>query len=145
MLLHRSGTKFEDMYWIDSENIRIITEEVNSTQEKKIIYSTSTENKIKDFEHIITIHSHPDSFPPSIEDLNSNYDHNYDLGIVVCHNGKVYMYAANEHISKSYYNLVVVEYLKQGYNEEEAQVKALMELQDNFDVNFKEVTDDDRI
>lgn len=144
MLLHGSGTKFEDMYWVDSENIHIIAEEVTSTKEKKIVYSTSTENKIKDFEQIITIHSHPDSFPPSIEDINSNYDHSYDLGIVVCHNGKVYMYTANERISENYYNLVVVEYLKQDYNEE-AQEKALMEIQDNFDVNFKEVTDHDRI
>ncbi len=76
MLIHRSGTRHEDMYWID---------------------------------------------------------------------GKVYMYTANERINETYYNLVVVEYLKHGYNEDEAQKKALNEIQNNFDIKFREVTDNGSI
>ena len=53
------------------------------------------------------------------------------------------MYKAMENISVDYYNLTVVEYLKQGYNEDEAQVLALQEIKGKFSIQFKEVTDDD--
>ncbi len=145
MLIHRSGTEFEDMYWIDLDEIRVIAEETNSLVKKRIIYSNKTIKKIQLCKNIITIHSHPDSFPPSIADFNSNYDHNYVVGIVACHNGKLYMYSANERINEDYYKLVVEGFLKTGYNEEEAQIKALENLQINFDIKFKEVTDYDCI
>ena len=145
MLIHRSGTEFEDMYWIDLDEIRVIAEETNSLVKKRIIYSNKIIKKIQSCKNIITIHSHPDSFPPSIADFNSNYDHNYVVGIVACHNGKLYMYSANERINEDYYKLVVEGFLKIGYNEEEAQIKALENLQINFDIKFKEVTDYDCI
>lgn len=145
MLIHRSGTEFEDMYWIDLDEIRVIAEETNSLVKKRIIYSNKIIKKNQSCKNIITIHSHPDSFPPSIADFNSNYDHNYVVGIVACHNGKLYMYSANERINEDYYKLVVEGFLKIGYNEEEAQIKALENLQINFDIKFKEVTDYDCI
>ena len=64
-----------------------------------------------------------------------------DNRIVVCHDGRIYMYSAQEYISEDYYNLTVVEYLKQGYNEDEAQRLALQEIQEKFDIQIKEVTD----
>ena len=145
MLIHRSGTEFEDMYWIDLDEIRVIAEETNSLVKKRIIYSNKIIKKIQSCKNIITIHSHPDSFPPSIADFNSNYDHNYVVGIVACHNGKLYMYSANERINEDYYKLVVEGFLRIGYNEEEAQIKALENLHINFDIKFKEVTDYDCI
>ena len=62
---------------------------------------------IKKSENLLTIHTHPDSFPPSIDDINSNYDHNYEIGIVICHDGRVYMYSAEERINVNYYKLTV--------------------------------------
>ena len=50
------------------------------------------------------------------------------------------MYSAEEEISEKYYNLVVEEYIKQGYNECEAQIKTLEELKNKFAIKFKEVT-----
>lgn len=145
MLIHRSGTEFEDMYWIDLDEIRVIAEETNPLVKKRIIYSNKIIKKSQSCKNIIIIHSHPDSFPPSIADFNSNYDHNYVVGIVACHNGKLYMYSANERINEDYYKLVVEVFLKIGYNEEEAQIKALENLQINFYIKFKEVTDYDCI
>lgn len=145
MLIHRSGTEFEDMYWIDLDEIRVIAEETNPLVKKRIIYSNKIIKKSQSCKNIIIIHSHPDSFPPSIADFNSNYDHNYVVGIVACHNGKLYMYSANERINEDYYKLVVEGFLKIGYNEEEAQIKALENLQINFYIKFKEVTDYDCI
>lgn len=142
MLRHRSGTKFEDMYWIDLDTLNIVAKETNLSVEKRIVYSIATEKVIKKSKNLLTIHSHPDSFPPSIDDLNSNYDHGYCVGIVACHDGRVYMYSANERVNENYYKLVVEGYLKNGYNEDEAQVMALYEIRQNFDISFKEVTDD---
>jgi hypothetical protein len=96
MLLHRTGTVLEDMYWIDLDAIRVVAKEVNASIPKKIVYSEATKKTIKEYGNLLTIHTHPDSFPPSIDDINSNYDHSYIVGIVICHDGRIYMYSANE-------------------------------------------------
>lgn len=147
MLEHRTGTKYEDMYWIDLDTLSIVAKETNAVVEKRVVYTAATERVIKKYNNLLTIHTHPDSFPPSIDDLNSNYDHEYVAGIVVCHDGRIYMYFANERVNENenYYKLVVEGYLKSGYNEDEAQIKALSEIQKNFDINFKEVTDNGSI
>ncbi len=145
MLRHRSGTKYEDMCWVDLNSLRVVAREKTCKEEKKIIYSPSTERIVKEYDNLLTLHTHPDSFPPSINDLNSNFDHGYVIGLVICHDGKVYMYSANERINENYYKLVVEGYLKRGYNENEAQISALNEIQKNFDINFKEVTAHDSI
>ena len=143
MLLHRSGTEYEDMYWIDLINGKIVCKITDSKYKKKILYTTTIKKMIKKSENLLTIHTHPDSFPPSIDDINSNYDHNYEIGIVVCHDGRVYMYSAEERINVNYYKLTVEDYLKNGYNEDTAQMEALKELQKKFSIYFKEVTEDD--
>ena len=143
MLLHRSGTEYEDMYWIDLINGKIVCKITDSKYKKKILYTTTIKKMIKKSENLLTIHTHPDSFPPSIDDINSNYDHNYEIGIVICHDGKVYMYSAEERINVNYYKLTVEDYLKNGYNEDTAQIEALKELQNKFSIYFKEVTEDD--
>ncbi len=143
MLLHRSGTEYEDMYWIDLINGKIVCKITDSKYKKKILYTTTIKKMIKKSENLLTIHTHPDSFPPSIDDINSNYDHNYEIGIVICHDGRVYMYSAEERINVNYYKLTVEDYLKNGYNEDTAQMEALKELQKKFSIYFKEVTEDD--
>ena len=143
MLLHRSGTEYEDMYWIDLINGKIVCKITDSKYKKKILYTTTIKKMIKKSENLLTIHTHPDSFPPSIDDINSNYDHNYEIGIVICHDGRVYMYSAEERINVNYYKLTVEDYLKKGYNEDTAQIEALKEMQKKFSIYFKEVTEDD--
>lgn len=143
ILKHRTGTLYEDMYWIDLETLEIIAQETDKNIEEGIEYSNSTKNAIKDKNNLLTIHSHPNSFPPSISDFRSNYSNNYSIGIIICHNGKIYMYHASEDISERYYNMTVAEYIADGYNDFEAQIKALKEISEKFDIEFKEVTDDD--
>ena len=112
MLVHRSGTKYEDMYWIDLDTLKIVAKEIDGITEHAIIYSNETKKTIKKYPNLITIHTHPDSFPPSINDLNSNFDHGYVLGIIICHNGKIFIYSAREQINENYYKMVVESYLK---------------------------------
>lgn len=143
MLEHRSGTKYEDMYWIDPESIMVVAEETESNSEEEIVYRESLIPKIRQYGNLVTIHSHPNSFPPSINDLNSNYSNHYSIGIVVCHDGRIFMYSSGQEINEDYYKLTVEEYLKSGYNEYEAQMHALTDLQSRFDILIKEVTDND--
>ena len=142
MLEHRSGTKFEDMYWIDAAHRRVIAKETESCSEEQIVYSNSIRSKISKYENLITLHSHPNSYPPSINDLNSNFINHYGLGIVACHDGKIFKYASNQEIREDYYKMVVEKYLKKGYNEYEAQIEALKELVTKFEIMVKEVTED---
>lgn len=142
MLEHRSGTKYEDMYWIDAAAKAVVAEETGSNLEEQIIYSNSILSKIQRYDNLITLHSHPNSYPPSINDLNSNFVNNYGLGIVVCHDGKIFKYASNQEIRVDYYKMIVEKYLKKGYNEYEAQIEALKELARKFDIMIEEVADD---
>lgn len=143
MLLHRSGTVYEDMYWIDLDTLQIVADETSKDIEEGIVYSTNTKKIVNSNNNLLTIHSHPNSFPPSIKDLNCNFLYNYSIGIIICHNGKIYMYNANENVSEKYYDLTVAEYLEQGYNDSDAQLLALDELQTKFDIQIKEVTGND--
>ena len=43
-LKHRSGTAFEDMYWIDSDTGKIILSVTDSTDERAIVYSDKIRN-----------------------------------------------------------------------------------------------------
>ena len=70
MLMHRSGTLYEDMYWIDLDTMKIVAEETERDFESQIVYSQKTKEKILKYKNLLTIHSHPNSFPPSITDIN---------------------------------------------------------------------------
>lgn len=142
MLYHRSGTRFEDMYWIDADTLEVVAQETERDYEEKIVYSRSTKRIIKQHKNLITIHSHPGSFPPSVDDLISNYRRKYTLGIVACHNGAIYLYSADNEISKIYYNMKVATFRKKGYNELEAQIEMLKLLKSQGDIFFMEVTND---
>lgn len=139
MLYHRSGTLLEDMYWIDPKECKIIANEINQTQQGKVLYSRSTKKIIKNNANLITIHSHPHSFPPSVEDFNSNNAHKYSIGIICCHNGRVYIYSSQAYIVPLYYKRKVEHFLKKGYNECEAQEKAIELLANLYDIKCKEV------
>lgn len=141
MLIHRSGTLYEDMYWIDLDTLKIVAEETNSVFESEIVYSAKTKEEILKYDNLITIHSHPNSFPPSDADLYSNYLYGYSVGVIVCHNGRVYKYMVGEYIPHGCYNVVIEKYLKQGYNNYEAQVKALEDMKRRYKLEFEEVVD----
>lgn len=139
MLLHRSGTLYEDMYWIDLDTLKIVAEETSSVLESEIVYSAKTKEEILKYNNLITVHSHPNSFPPSDADLESNYMYGYSYGVVVCHNGEVYKYFASEEIRTQYYALVIAKYKGYGYSEKIAILKAYEEIQENYKIKVEEV------
>lgn len=147
MLEHRTGTEYEDMYWIDLDTFSIVAEELNAQTAKEIVYSDKTKKVVEEYKsnpqkRLLTIHTHPSSFPPSIPDFNANFENGYNIGLVICHDGKIFMYAANEELNENYYNLLVAKKLNQGYNDYEARFITLQEMQETFEIVIKEVMDD---
>ena len=97
MLEHRSGTRYEDIAFIDYSTGKSM---INKGYHKE---STAKPNKpmLKMLEKskpntIIAIHNHPGSAVPSIPDLRVCTQRNYKKGIVVCHDGKIYAYSVNK-------------------------------------------------
>lgn len=148
MLLHRSGTEYEDMYWIDLDTLSVVAKEITTDSVKEISYSNKTikivgEYKADPEKRLLTLHTHPSSFPPSIPDFNANFQNGYNMGLVICHDGKIFLYAAEEEISETYYDLLVAKKMNQGYNDYEGRYVALMEMQEKFGIIFKEVMEYD--
>ena len=141
-LKHRSGTSYEDMYWIDSETGDIIASEINSQTQQKIVYSEVTKKVVSSHEKnkIITVHTHPNSMPPSAADFNSCYRNGYKRGYVACHDGKVFAYTSEQEISEELYSLYISSYISEGMSEYDAQIKTLEKLKENHLIDFWEVT-----
>lgn len=139
MLFHRNGTKFEDMYWIDIDNNTIVASEVNQKIECQIKYSKATMKTVKKHKELLVIHTHPYSMPPSIRDFNSNFRNGYKISLVVCHDGKIFMYRSNRYVSEFLYKGTVAKYKKMGYDDFKAQMFSLKEYEQKGDIMFKEV------
>jgi proteasome lid subunit RPN8/RPN11 len=93
MLRHRSGSKYEDLAFINSSTGETLTQtncktagKVSPTRNMKKMIKNADENTI------IGIHNHPTSSVPSIDDLEAAVQMKYKYGIVACHDGTVYKY-----------------------------------------------------
>lgn len=139
MLWHRSGTLYEDMYWIDAENLCVVASETTCDLEQQIVYSEATRKAIRGKEGLVTIHSHPSSFPPSLADFNSNFVNGNGIGIVCGHDGRVYKYWAEEEIAEISYEFYKEECYKTYRDEGMAQEKAICEMRKFYTIGFEEV------
>jgi hypothetical protein len=138
-LKHRSGTIFEDMYWIDSNTGKVIFSVTDSTEERAILYTDKIKKAIRNNTNIVTLHTHPSSMPPSIDDFNSCYKNGYKEGFIACHNGKIFKYTAEQEVSKKLYDLYISDFLDAEYEEFDAQIKALEKIKENHLIDFEEV------
>lgn len=141
-LKHRSGTVFEDMYWIDGNTGKIIFSVTDSTEERTIKYTDRIKRAIKTNDNIVTIHTHPSSMPPSADDFNSCFINGYKNCFIACHNGKVYGYYSNELVNLKLYSLYIQKYINDGFDEYEAQLKAIDRLSRSYEIKFWEVSCD---
>ena len=93
ILEHRQNTEMEDMHLIDSETGKIVASQTHSKTPHLVDYNEEMKRAGKKyFGKLITIHNHPNSMPPSGADFTSNYRRGYKLGVVIAHNGDVYVY-----------------------------------------------------
>ena len=101
--------------------------------------SKATKKMISKHKHLLTIHTHPQSMPPSIGDFNSALKNKYQISLVCCHDGKLYIYNSKKYIIEMFYKHTVAKYKKKSLSDIDAQLCALNEFQKNCDISFKEV------
>jgi len=138
-LKHRSGTKFEDMYWIDGNTGEIIASALNEKETSGVVKSKRRNKVLARYGNIYAIHSHPASMPPSATDFNCFFEQGYSKAFVACHDGTLYSYTSEQEVSIELYNLYVSKFASNGYSEKEAQLKALAKLKENHKIYFWEV------
>jgi hypothetical protein len=148
ILYDRSGTLYESMIWIDGDTGKIVTkfDSMGKTKkltgknhELKVEYGKSVLNKLKGYNNIITLHNHPNSSAPSAGDFNSAKKNCYSIGFVVTHNGRLFKYRSEKIITENLYHVYWLEFVEDGYDEIEAQIKAIEKISETGDIYFTEV------
>ena len=139
MLQHRSGTMYEDMYWIDGDTGEVIASALEEEEPSAVVYTDKIKKKIAGKKNLITMHTHPSSMPPSVADFNSNLEHGYATSLVICHDGTVYGYTSKQKVENGLYILYINRYIKEGYTDRIAQLMALEKLKENYEIDFWEV------
>jgi hypothetical protein len=133
MLQHRDGTPFEDLYLIDIKSGKITGVSNSATLVKRVEYNKSIKGVLTSApaNSIVSMHNHPEGFPPSAADINAVKKNSVELyGMVIGHNGTVYRYTApRKHITNRDYMIAFEGYKNIGYSEETCQLKALRELE----------------
>lgn len=120
MLNHRSGTRFEDLAFINVVNGQYAVNK-DYDVESKAKMNKAMKQLLEESESgtIIAIHNHPGSSVPSIPDIRVCIQRGYKKGIIACHDGKVYIYSVD---SKKYNEPIAMSALdrleKKGYTEE---------------------------
>lgn len=140
MLQHRSGTEHEDMYWFDLDTGEIICSKLDETNIKEIRHTKEINKRLQKCANILAVHTHPHSMPPSAEDFNCFVEAGYQVGIVLCHDGTVYMYTARNTISLELMEMYIYKEYQLCHNEKEAQLRALDRFVNNGDITYQEIT-----
>ncbi len=138
-LKHRSGTEFEDMYWIDGGTGEVIASALDESDPMGVVYSETIKRTIANNKNLITLHTHPHSMPPSIDDFNSSCVHNYVKSVIACHNGKIFVYNSTKIIEQKLYDLYIAQFISDRYPEYDAQILTLEKLKRSYNVEFWEV------
>ena len=112
MLLHRTGTEYEDLTFIDSNTGKHLTRnDYNVIREvvpsKRMIKMAQTAEQ----NTIIAIHNHPLNGLPSIVDIKTAAEKKYKYGLIVCHNSNIFRYKILDDFDLSKDNLEYVDML----------------------------------
>jgi proteasome lid subunit RPN8/RPN11 len=105
ILKHRSGTEFEDLAFVSTEDGKVLCNSTFAETElslgkseedviKKVLPTVAMKNIVKNAEphSVIAIHNHPGSALPSLSDLHSARVNKYKSGIILAHDGTIYKY-----------------------------------------------------
>lgn len=100
MLTRRSGTEYEDMTFIDSNTGKTRSQR-KATKIREVEPTAIMKKMCEDADDytIISMHNHPGSTTPSLKDITTCRDRKYKYGLVICHDGTIYKYAARGEIN----------------------------------------------
>ena len=142
MLTHRSGSNGEDLIIIDAETGK---RRFAKTKGKNILGVELTQSEIeeiKEIEYKIGIHNHPSNVLPTGSDLVSAGSREYEFGIVVTHDLRIFKYRVGDRpFTSSYVDSKVDKYLNNPYNFNiiKAQERVLDELAKEGLIEWEEI------
>ena len=140
ILVHRNGTNKEDMYLISSIDGKVKGKSVAAKEDNIVEYNKSLAEAIElePKGTLISIHNHGTNLPPTGADFASAGYRGYKKGIVVCHNGDIYMYKVGDKpFSQRLFDETVEKYRKSGYNKGiEANIKALEQFERDYGIEW---------
>ncbi len=96
MLLHRSGTNYEDLALIDARTGEVLYTIRDSAVLHGVKYDDgilkALERAKSEGRPLISVHNHPNNLPPSLDDGVSALIRGYRSGVVACHDGNIYSF-----------------------------------------------------
>lgn len=98
MLVNRDGKNTEELYAISLTTGKDVSSIVNQNNTFGVTRTDAFTNRVnealKNDERILYLHNHPRSYMPSTADLNELVGEPNSLGLIICHNGNIYLYSA---------------------------------------------------
>ena len=144
MLNHRSGTNGEDLYFYNTRTKKWYSS-TTGTQAGTPDYTEEIRRALQESEkdEIVSFHNHPLGMPPSAGDLNAALKNGYQKGYTIGHDGTVFEYTAPIFIiDEAVDNKRISLHAEKGDSEFQAQVNALLDLQEFYKFKFKEMKSD---
>ena len=96
MLEHHHGDSYEDLCFIDSNTNKYLTQKHYRVNIREVKPTRKMVRMTEDNPFIISVHNHPTNGFPSPSDFRSCAILGYKYGLIVCHNGSIYMYSVRK-------------------------------------------------
>ena len=140
ILEHRQNTDFEDLAVIDRITKKVVGIQKHSQFKIKVTPNKSIVKARRKYNNKIVIHNHPSNLPPSGSDFVSNYKNSNELGVIICHNGDIYVYKTIKEFTSKLFDLSVKKYEKLGYNQLEAYYNILNDFDKEGWIEWKKIS-----
>lgn len=141
-LYNRDGKLTEELYAVNLENGEEIARIVNQNNVSSVRRTRQFNNSLSKAdvakERVMLIHNHPNSLPPSINDINALLKHKYVSGITAGHNGNVFCYTRPQKAIEEFDYYVALRKYKE-YTEFTGMKKALEDLQEKYGFIIEEL------
>jgi len=109
-----------------------------------VLYTSDLKNKIMkartNGEELVVIHNHPESLPPSADDIESLKLRGYHRSVVVGHNGNTFVISGvNDTYTPVFYTKTYEKALKQGLSEYDSAILSLNKMEDDYGLKWREL------
>lgn len=135
MLEHRSGTKYEDLAFIDSVTGKMMVR-TDYNVENEVLPSKAMIEMVRNSptRTIVAVHNHPGSSVPSITDINTAHKKGYKYGLIACHDGTLMKYE----ITGQYNEIIVSTLLDRAqdciYNDNQEKLSKIIKQLENENI-----------